>query len=1083
MTEYGRYELLERIGQGALTEVFRAKSHGVEGFEKVLVVKRLLEEHAQNPGLVEDFTARAQMALRLSHSNVVQLLDLGEVEVAGGKSVFLATELVTGITLADVLEQRRRMGQPLSLELALHIAAELCRALDHAHRRRDARGQVLGVVHQRLTPSNVFLSDEGEVKVSDFCTAALTPANEVTRPYLAPGDQEAVPDPRGDLYSLGAILFEMLRLSTPDEEKRKKPSLGSPADTLLGQLLNGSPGLSAAEVHEQLLMLSYSCKDWVSAGHVGELVSSWDGTRSSAPPADYPAELERTQSSRPPPQVVTQPGQLPSLGDFRVFVGRSEALAQVGRRLAISAHRRLQAVGVVGAAGMGKSRFIFELRRRLRRGGLNLAFHIARCPVGGADRPYSAINAMLRTLFGVSGSRPLDMGKLDRGLRALGLSGARADAILSELGAYVAASSALPLRAALVRVMASLADDRMHVFAWDACERFDAASAELLAEIASPLEKKRIALLFSSRERLHGPLNSLPGYEEVPLTPLGERSLARMLRLRLGVGEVPEKLEQFVRERSGGNPMFVEEILREAVHSGALLVSEGQVKKLDLDGVLSVPETLMSLLSNRTRRTSDDELKLLHQVALLDEWADRSLLSQALGVDVEKIDALFDGLLPAGLLAVEGNRIRLPLELMREALDRDLSPDQRARHRLDAAKALLCEPVDDARRLEEAARCLEAAGETQRAAETYERAARARQKSARPERTVPLMIRALNLVPLETREARHLGAAVKLLADSLVIRQQHQELENVVRRVTSHVFGRTEADPGVRVDTLLDLARALRSTLHYVEAQQMLLRTLELAKDDHARLRKVRLALADTQIALGDFLPAIKTLDLLGAEKGDDKNADAHEVLVLGAHAHAQAQNRLKALSMLKRADALVGPTDHELACRTAQVRALSHALAGDWQGSAAAAGVAAAKAHELGLVQQEISYRHYEGEALTHLGENARAYAAFRSSLDLARDAGAERWINRNRMLIAFLEGRDGSASARNHVGESLAFAERHHHTQDVAKGRLLVGQLLQAQGDPAGAQRELQLARQVATSIGHQLLVLEVEEALKSH
>jgi hypothetical protein len=199
---------------------------------------------------------------------------------------------------------------------------------------------------------------------------------------------------------------------------------------------------------------------------------------------------------------------------------------------------------------MGKSRFVFELRRRLRRGGLNLAFHIARCPVDGAHRPYSAISAMLRVLFGISGSQALDREKLERGLRALGLSGARADAILAELGGYVAASSALPLRAAMVRVMASLADDRMHVFAWDAAERFDPESAELLAEIAAPLSKKRIALLFASRDRLSKPLSSLPGFEEVALEALGEKAIGRMLRVRLGVTQVPEKLERFILERS-----------------------------------------------------------------------------------------------------------------------------------------------------------------------------------------------------------------------------------------------------------------------------------------------------------------------------------------------------------------------------------------------------------------------------------------------------------------------------------------------------------------------------------------------------
>jgi tetratricopeptide (TPR) repeat protein len=284
----------------------------------------------------------------------------------------------------------------------------------------------------------------------------------------------------------------------------------------------------------------------------------------------------------------------------------------------------------------------------------------------------------------------------------------------------------------------------------------------------------------------------------------------------------------------------------------------------------------------------------------------------------------------------------------------------------------------------------------------------------------------------------------------------------------------------VRVDTLLDLARGLRSTLHYGEAQRLLLKTRELVEDDLPRLIRVLLALADTQIALGDFLPAIDTLDELEGLQNQAGDEAVHESLVLGAHAHAQAGNRLKALSMLKRAEALVGPADHRRACRTAQVRALAHALAADWQESATAAGVAAAKAQLLGLVQQEISYRHYEGEALTHLGNRARAFAAFRGSLALARDAGAQRWINRNRMLLAYLEGHDGAQVAQHHVRECLDHAERHHHTQDVAKGRLLLGQLLHERGDVPGAQREFQLARQIAKSIGHGLLVSECEAAL---
>src|SRR5690606_37150142 len=126
--------------------------------------------------------------------------------------------------------------------------------------------------------------------------------------------------------------------------------------------------------------------------------------------------------------------------------------------------------------------------------------------------------------------------------------------------------------------------------------------------------------------------------------------------------------------------------------------------------------------------------------------------------------------------------------------------------------------------------------------------------------------------------------------------------------------------------------------------------------------------------------------------------------------------------------------------------RALSYALAGQWQQSSTAAASAASHARALGRLRQETAYRHYEGDALTHLGHFAKAYAAFRGSLGLARDLGSERWINRNRMLLAYLEGREGSQHAKRQVSECLAIAEHQHGSQDIAKGRLLMGLLLRS-------------------------------------
>ena len=165
---------------------------------------------------------------------------------------------------------------------------------------------------------------------------------------------------------------------------------------------------------------------------------------------------------------------------------------------------------------------------------------------------------------------------------------------------------------------------------------------------------------------------------------------------------------------------------------------------------------------------------------------------------------------------------------------------------------------------------------------------------------------------------------------------------------------------------------------------------------------------------------------------------------------------------------------------RRLQVRALTHALGGEWELSGQAAANAASHARALGHSPQETAYRHYEGEALTNFGQYARAYAAFRSSLALARDIGSERWVNRNQMLLAFLEGREGSKEATRRIEDALEVAERQRETQDVAKGRLLLGCLIRLEGEEAAAQREFALARQISIAIGHGLLVSECDAAM---
>src|ERR1700733_4376476 len=151
-----------------MAEVFKAKSYGVEGFEKILVIKRILPELARSQDFVEMFIHEAKLAVRLSHANIVQVFDLGKapggegVAEGGEPSVayYIAMEYVHGLDLASFLARSRRQHLVLPIQLGVYVASEVAKGLDHAHRRRDEQMRPLGIVHRDVSPQNVLLSFE-----------------------------------------------------------------------------------------------------------------------------------------------------------------------------------------------------------------------------------------------------------------------------------------------------------------------------------------------------------------------------------------------------------------------------------------------------------------------------------------------------------------------------------------------------------------------------------------------------------------------------------------------------------------------------------------------------------------------------------------------------------------------------------------------------------------------------------------------------------------------------------------------------------------------------------------------------------
>jgi serine/threonine-protein kinase len=212
--KFGQYELLEQIAVGGMAEVFKGRVVAAEGFEKLVAIKRILPDLAEDERFVKMLLTEARIHSALSHRNIVQIHDLG---ISEDGEYFIVLEYVEGYDLRVIMEQIHGAGEIIPEALSLHIAAEIAQGLNFAHDLRGPDGLALGLVHRDVTPSNILISFAGEVKLSDFGLAKRRHDRSVVGSlkgnlaYMSPEQaKQAELDRRTDIFSLGAILFELL---------------------------------------------------------------------------------------------------------------------------------------------------------------------------------------------------------------------------------------------------------------------------------------------------------------------------------------------------------------------------------------------------------------------------------------------------------------------------------------------------------------------------------------------------------------------------------------------------------------------------------------------------------------------------------------------------------------------------------------------------------------------------------------------------------------------------------------------------------------------------------------------------------
>lgn len=1296
---FGRYKLLEPLGRGGMAEVYKAKSFGVEGFEKILVIKRILPKLASNQAFVDMFVHEAKLAVRLSHANIVQVFDLGRVPGDNGSppAYYIAMEYVAGLDVASLLKRAQRRAGPLPIGLCLYVSAEIAKGLDHAHRRRDEQMRPLGIVHRDVSPQNVLLSWEGEVKVTDFGIAKARDIMEDRSDdnklgqlkgkyaYMSPEQARSLSvDARSDIFSLGAVLYEMIAgvnpfsAATPFETLRRVQAAEFPPLELLRQdvpaelativhqsLAKGPDDRfdNAGRLYEELLGYMYSSGTRFTANDLAEFLSGYRETEggelqagdvldelSDEPertPVDVPGGSQLSDSrsdsaSIGPPSLGTflgerrevtalvmafgerdwsfpqhlrarvkdtlarygarlideEPLQMVSLfgvgetdgretetavrcalvllrqlsvgkvspsagvhtgrillhasgepardtrltslvsdaqelartnegrcaissnvareirgmfflepltdksraglapgamlvGDLRApdeaigkFVGRKNQLRRLGEVLAAATRRRLRIISVQGEQGVGKTRFLYEVDRRLRKGEYNVGFYLASCPPRGRESPLSGLTAMLEVLCGVREGDPLErvLGVEPR-LRALGLPDEERNAVLGQLGAKrtgQAGPNLPPLRAAFARMVQRLSEDRLHAFVWDNAHALDEDTLDVLHSAALRLASIRGVFLLSMRTPMDHKLFRHPSHELLQLGELDEPQTAKLVAMRAGLQEAPQELVSFCRERAGGHPLFVEELVKELIETGALTVEAGRFVSLRLTGDVAVPRPLRSLLAARVARLDSEHKSALFAAAILGDPVDSTVFATMLGISLQQVERVIAALEERTLLRRAGpSTSMLASPMLRESVLDSLPAD--ARRELHAGAATAYEAVYGARigqKAHRVAQHLYESGDRNRAAEFYAMAGRQRLRSGQLESAVHDMLRALDLSDLSQRNAKELCSWLDDLRTAVHSVRAAPALPDIVSRVLTRIDA--DGDPKRCVVARTHAAGMLGAVHQFETANEYIEDALVLAGQRTALKRSALLTGAEIAFRRGEFRRALEMFDKVSA-LGEPQGREAYRLEVGLAHTLAAQGDQKGGLAHLERAGALADPADLAAAVEREKIRGLIFHFTRDFRSAVAAFERGVDLARASGLSYEVALALHNMGDALIWLGSFARSHVAFRESLSICDEYGYERLGAHDRMYLAFLDAEKGRGDATTTLRDLIAIAEARGYIWDVLDGRHLLGTLAFRQGDIDTARTELGLVRDMARDNHNQLLERSAGEMLE--
>jgi tetratricopeptide (TPR) repeat protein len=785
---------------------------------------------------------------------------------------------------------------------------------------------------------------------------------------------------------------------------------------------------------------------------------------------------------------------------FGRFVGRKDELRRIGELLAHATKRTARVLTIRGDHGVGKTRLLYEVERRLRKGGYNVGFHIAACPPRGNEFPLSGIACMLQVLCGTTeGDAPDRILAVQPRLRALGLQGDEVNAVLTWLGASVpspSGSAKALLRQAFTRMVQSLCEDRPHTLCWDVAHAMDEDSFSLLEDVLQRLRSTRVVFAFAVRAGFAHPLEKFEGNSVIDLGDLAPVDVERLVALRLGVDAVPDELLRFVRSRAGGHPLFVEEVIKALVDGGAVTVGERRVVSMKLVGQdLALPKTLRGLVASRVARLSSEDRATLQAAAVLGDPIDATVLSNMLGQAMPSLERSIAMLERRDFVVHTGpSELRFASPIIPEIVADALTPEAAKEMHAAAGQALeatLGERADGTSPAlpergrnvaEQAARIaghLFEAGDRERAAAYFAKSGERRLETRQLEAAARDYGRAIALADAAVRPPEELATWLEGLAAAVRLVRSSPDAAELCNRVIERAdsAGTREFRVRARVAT----GHLLVAVQQLEQARQRLAEAETIAEDDEALLKLVLLAGAELATRQGDYTRALRMFDALHRiVRVLDDNHEKHRVALHLAHAHAGVGDRATALANLAEAEQLL-PHDRAAIFERTRTRALVDYYTRDFRSAVVHWERAIDVARDMGLTYQVMSSLHNMGDVLIQLDDLPRAYGALQQSLALSEEYGFERLANLNRMFLAFLDGIRGTVDGERLLRQGIAYAVSKDFTNDVVSGRALLAKLLHRLGRLDAAREEYVKTREVAVRAGHRIVADECDAALK--